>query len=186
MKLMIYLADIPGTVKWPSPIRYTIEDLFKRVIAASSDFDSVKVEWSSKRPALGTYDLLVYLVASRSDSVLVKGKLSSTPSLGATGTTSIGGTIAGSEVYLSGHQDEPAALGKLAFHELMHNVCLMKDGLHKVSGVSLGQEEIKAETELKDADIQLLNEHLKKQRVQWTDGYNFKPQKGDPLADPFG
>jgi len=30
------------------------------------------------------------------------------------------------------------------------------------SGVSLGQEEIQSETELNDADIQLLNKHLKK------------------------
>jgi hypothetical protein len=186
MKLMIYMADIPGMVKWPSPIRYTIEDLFKRVIKTNSDFDSVKVEWSSKAPALGTYDLLVYFVASRSkqDSVLVRGGLSS--SLGDTGTTAIGGKIVGAEVYLSGHQDEPVGLGKLAFHELMHNVCLMMDGLHRVPGVSLGKEEITAQTDLSEGDIKLLNKHLKKERTQWKDGYNFKPRKGDPLADPFG
>jgi hypothetical protein len=184
MKLMIYLADIPGTVKWPSPIRYTIEDLFKRVLAGTSDFDSVKVEWSSKPPALGTYDLLVYFVGSKSDSVLVKGKLSTNP--GDTGTTAIGGTTVGSEVYLSGHQDEPVGLGKLAFHELMHNICLMKDALHKVPGISLGKEEIKTETDLSEVDIKLLNQHLKKARTQWKDGYKFKPQKGDPFGDPFG
>ena len=186
MKLMIYIADIPGTVKWPSPIRYTIEDLFQLVIKTNSDFDSVKVEWSSKPPVLGTYDLLCYFVGSRSESVLVQGKLSPEATLGDTGTTSIGGQIVGSEVYLSGHQDEPKALGKLAFHELMHNVCLMKTGLHKVPGVSLGKEEINVGTELSEGDINLLNKHLKKARSQWTDGYKFKPQKGDPFSDPFG
>ena len=186
MKLMIYIADIPGTVKWPSPIRYTIEDLFQRVIKTNSDFDSVKVEWSSKPPALGTYDLLCYFVGSKSESVLVQGKLSPAATLGHTGTTSIGGKIVGSEVYLSGHQDEPKALGKLAFHELMHNVCLMKEGLHKVTGVSLGKEEINVGTDLSEGDINLLNKHLKKARSQWRDGYKFKPQKGDPFSDPFG
>jgi len=156
------------------------------VIAASSDFDSVKVEWSSQRPALGTYDLLVYFVASRSDSVLVKGKLSSTPSLGDTGTPRSGERSRDRRLICPGIRTSPKRWANSRFHELMHNVCLMKDGLHKVPGVSLGQEEIKAETELNDADIQLLNKHLKKERRQWKDGYNFKPQKGDPLADPFG
>lgn len=186
MKLLIYIADIPGTVKWPSWIRQTIEDLFTTVIKTNDDFDSVKCQWSSKPPALGTYDLLCYFVDHKSESVLVQGKLSSAGTLGANGTTTIGGKIVGSEVYLSGHQDQSEALGKLAFHELMHNVCLMKDGLHKVPGLSLGKEEINVGTQLSEGDINLLNKHLKKERTQWKGGYDFKPQKGDPFSNPFG
>ena len=186
MKLMIYLADMQGTVKWPSPIRTTIESLFQRVIKTNSDFDSVKVEWSSTAPTLGAYDLLGYFVDGKSDSVLVKGKLSTAGNLGATGTTTIGGKIVGSEAYLAGHQDQPEAIGKLMFHELMHNVCLMKDGLHKEPDMSLGQEEIQPATDLSAGDIALLNKHLKKDRTQWKDGYKFKPKKGDPLGDLFG
>jgi len=188
-KLMVYLADIPGTVEWPSPIRYTIEDLFKEVIQSSSDFSSVKVEWSSQEPTLGTHDLLVYFVDSRSSSVLVKGKLLSAGDLGDTGTTAISGKIAASEVYLSGHQSEPKGLGKLAFHELMHNICLMMDGLHaKKLGLRMGAEEINSGTTLNAKDIALLVKNLTKKRVQWKDGYKFRPKKyapGDPAADLF-
>jgi hypothetical protein len=80
---------------------------------------------------------LVYFVASRGDSVVKKG-LKGSYTLGDTGTTVIGGQIVGSEVYLSGQQDNPVGLGKLAFHELMHNVCLMQNELHAVKGLSLG------------------------------------------------
>ena len=191
-KLMVYMADIQGTVQWPSPIRYTIEDLFKEVIQSSSYFTSVKVEWSSQEPTLGTYDLLVYFVDSKSDSVIVKGKRSSIGNLGDTGTTNIGGKSVSSEVYLAGHQDEPVGLGKLAFHELMHNICLMKDELHsKKLGLSMGAEEINSGTKLNANDIALLVKNLKKERAQWKDGYKYKPPPkkkyapGDPAEGLF-
>jgi hypothetical protein len=181
---MVYLADLPGTIEWPSPIRETLQDLFNQVVKAGSDFTSVKVEYSSKPPALGAHDLLVYFVASRSGSVLQKG-MSASLILGDTGTTGIGGTLVGSEVYLSGNQDKPVGLGKLAFHELMHNICLLKDGLHSLPGLSLGKEEITPDTKLSEGDIKLLAKNLAKSRVQWTDGYKYKTQKGDPLGDPL-
>ena len=119
---------------------------------------------------------------------MVKKGLKGSYTLGDTGTTVIGGQIVGSEVYLSGHQDNPVGLGKLAFHELMHNVCLMQNELHAVKGLSLGLEEVDDGTPLSDGDIKLLVKHLKKKRVQWKDGYKYKPKKyqqGDPAADLF-
>ena len=142
-RLMIYLADLPATypdksvrddrVRWPSPIRSTLQKLFNEVVkepaAKKAGYDTAKVEWSSQSPNLGPHGLLVYFVRSTSDSVIKSGmNYPYSIASGAAGYTIFnkGSHLTGSEVYLRGIQDDGVGLGKMAFHELMHNMTQKK------------------------------------------------------------
>jgi len=174
--LTVYLADLPGTVKWPSPIRCRVQEQFDKIVAAGGGFSSASVVWTSRAPKLGPHDLLVYFVESRSDSV-VKG-LWSGATLGDTGTTVVGTKDVASEVYLQGSQDDPKGLGNVAVHELMHNVTGLRQELHSRPLISLGKEEVTGDTPLVKGDLDLFTQNLKRPRRQWTGGWEYH---NDPL-----
>lgn len=174
--LTIYLADLPGTVSWPAPIRSRVQEHFDRIVTASGKFGTASVVWTSRAPKLGPHDLLVYFVRSRSDSV-VKG-LWSGASLGDTGSTVVGTQDVASEVYLDGHQDDPKGLGNVAVHELMHNVTGLTQGLHSQPLLSLGKETVTGDTPMSKGDLDLFVKHLQRPRRQWTRGWEYY---NDPL-----
>ncbi len=166
--LNVYLADLPGNVRLPAPLRRTVQAFFDQAVGYSSSFSNVSVQWTSKVPPMAPYDLLVYFVDDRGQSVV----RDLTSDLGDGGTTYVGDRVA-SEVYLGGHGFTPSAegLGKLAIHELMHNVTKMGESMHKAPGLALGKKGITAETTATKADKELVGKHLKKRRTQWKDGF---------------
>lgn len=168
-KLTVYLGSI-ASIEWPAPIRRRIQEHFEKVVKKSSSFQSVSVAWTSRKPKLAAHDLLVYFVSSP-DASVVTG-LHPSAHLGDSGTTVVGskGDVA-SEVYVSGSQNDPKGLGNLAFHELMHNVTLMRQELHTQPLISLAKESITADTPLSSGDVALMARNLKKSRRQWTDGF---------------
>ena len=201
-RLMIYLADLPATypeksvrddrVRWPSPIRSTLQKLFNEVVkepaAKKAGYDTAKVEWSSQSPNLGPHGLLVYFVRSTSDSVIKSGmNYPYSIASGAAGYTIFnkGSHLTGSEVYLRGIQDDGVGLGKVAFHELMHNMA-QKNGhdlhryKHNGKGVSLGADYITADTPLNATDKYLMATRLKTKRIQWTGGYSHYIDPSNP------
>src|SRR5262245_59897730 len=64
-------------------------------------------------------------------------------------------------------------VANLAFHELMHNLCLMGDSLHNVPGVVLGKSEVDETMEPSPADLSLMAKHLRKAPKQWLDGRSY-------------
>ncbi|GJM44193.1 MAG: hypothetical protein DHS20C21_10350 [Gemmatimonadota bacterium] len=172
--LNVYLADLPGAVRYPAPLRRTVQRFFDLAIQHSK-FGNAVVQWTSRKPALAPSDLMVYFVEGPEDSVVKE----LTKNLGPSGTTYIGQQVA-SEVYLGGHGFTPTAetLGKLAIHELMHNVTKMGESLHRVPGVSIGKESISSETEPSSADTKLVGTRLGIRRRQWEKGFTIY---NDPL-----
>lgn len=165
----VYLADLPGKVKWPAPIRRRVQEHFDKFAAASAGVSKVEVQWTSRAPKLGRHDLLVYFVKARDDTV-VRG-LHSTASIGTTGTTVIGSQDAASEVYLAGRQDDPKGLGNLAVHELMHNATGMNNSLHSQRLISLAKKRVTADTPLAKGDTDLMSKYLTRHRRQWIGGF---------------
>lgn len=202
-ELRIILADLVAelnpsssmVIQWPSPIRQTLQDHFDDVIASQSSnksfpFSSASVRWwssklrggSSTHPgtqplALGSQDLIVYLVQNSNDSVLQHMPGSRGGGSG-TGFTVFSGKLTASEVYTSGNQGDPVGLGKVAFHELMHFAShLMDSQLHNLTvhgkqPMSLSAATVTASTQLSKGDISFMAENLPKQNRQpWIGGY---------------
>ena len=61
--LGVHLADLPGIVKWPSPLRQRVEELFTKVVKVSGELASAKVAWTKSPPTLAAHDLLQHLDA---------------------------------------------------------------------------------------------------------------------------
>jgi hypothetical protein len=185
--LGIYLADLPGIVKWPAPLRQRVEEFFTKVVKVSGKFDGATVEWKKSAPTLGAHDLLVYFVRDYRDTVVkpaINPKATiSKDSAGVTMWQTHTGLTA-SEVYLYGHLEDSEFLARMAFHELMHNVSWKGDGLHlmKQHGkktMCLSAERIIASTALCDGDIQFVADHLTTgKRKPWDGGFSVY---NDPL-----
>ena len=174
--LNIYLADLPGKILWPSPIRVTLQQYFSRIVSKHGDVKSAMVQWTSRPPPLSDHDLLLYFVVDPDDTV-VKTGLGSPNSIeaDANGHTvrRLSDGLTGSEAYFSGRQNEPVMLAKLAFHELFHNVTQMDDELHGKAGLGLGRKKILSGTQLTDGDVNLMVAHLTTtKRSQWKDGFS--------------
>ena len=170
-QLNVFLADLPGKVAWPSPIRSTLQNYFQRVVDKVGGFDGALVRWTSQVPSLGGSDLLVYFVLDPSDSVVKK--IGGTPGGADTGYTKFSASGTGAEVYYSRTQGSTLATANLAFHELMHNITGLGDEMHKRPKLSLGKEVVYPNDDLSVGDIELLRPKLKGSRKQWTDGFTF-------------
>jgi hypothetical protein len=170
-KLNVFLADLPGKVTWPSPIRSKLQSYFDRVIAAVGGFEGAQVQWTHKVPILGASDLLVYFVLHRSDSVVKK--LGKSPRSFDDGFTkpSLMGT--GTEVYYSSKQSDTLAIANLTLHEFMHNITGLGDALHNKPNLSLGKESIAPNADLSAGDIEALRPKLKGTHKQWTGGFDY-------------
>jgi hypothetical protein len=185
--LGVYLADLPGIVKWPAPLRQRVEEFFTKVVKVSGKFDNAKVAWTKSPPTLGDHDLLVYFVRDRLDSIVKPGinpKATLAKDLAGVTLWQTGTGLTGSEVYLYGHLEDSEFLARMAFHELMHNVSWTGDGLHamkehKKKTMCLSAERLLASTALCDGDIQFMADHLTTgKRKQWDGGFSVY---NDPL-----
>jgi hypothetical protein len=173
----VFLADLPRTIMWPSPIRSTLQNYFNRVLQAIGGFDSAYVQWRSQVPSLGPSDLLAYLVLDPDDSVVkALGKKPDPKKDGLTKQSSMG---TGSEVYFDRMQEEPRLIANLIFHEFMHNISGLDDaGLHNKPNISLGKETVEGGDDLSQGDINVLRPKFRAKRKQWTGGYLY-------YHDPF-
>jgi hypothetical protein len=185
--LGIFLGDLPGIVKWPSPLRQRLEEFFTKVVKVSGKFDGAKVEWTKSAPTLGAHDLLVYFVRDRLDTVVKPGinpKETIPKDLAGITLWQTGTGLTGSEVYLYGHLDDSEFLARMAFHELMHNVSWKGAGLHTMKAhnkktMCLSAERLLPSTALCDGDIQFMADHLTTgKRKQWDGGFS---AYNDPL-----
>jgi len=185
--LGVYLADLPGIVKWPSPLRQRVEEFFAKVVKVSGKFDSANVAWAKSPPTLGDHDLIVYFVRDRLDTIVKPGinpKAVLAKDLAGVTLWQTGTGLTASEVYLYGHLEDSEFLARMAFHELMHNVSWTGDDLHGMKQYSkkpmcLSAERLLASTALCDGDIQFMADHLTTgKRKQWDGAFT---AYNDPL-----
>ena len=165
----VYLCS-KESISYPAPIRRRIQDHFRTIVAKSGKFSRVEVAWSSVAPKLNQHELVVFFVGSKNQSVAKK--LWASVTFGDDGTTVVGdkGDVV-SEVYLDGSQDDPYGLANVAMHELMHNVAMMTNELHNLSGLRMGLDPVTAHTPLVTGDVDLMVKHLTRFRTQWTAGF---------------
>ncbi|MFZ0712379.1 MAG: hypothetical protein WAM53_20230 [Terrimicrobiaceae bacterium] len=161
MTFNFYLKDL-GTSgdRWGEGDRYVIgtemKGLFDLVCAdPNCQFSDSDFWWD---PAAGSaLTVIIYFVDNHAGSVLRTIRPNSP--LGPGGTTLVSGGGNLSEVYLSaaaGQSDTAPALARLAFHESMHNLLNRGQSLHGVGGGGLASEIIFANTNLTQANINLL------------------------------
>lgn len=198
----VYLADLPSAIRSPAPLRRRIQHHFDMIVDYAANhhlslggIKTIKVEYSRRAPALKPNDLLVYFVDGIHDSV-IKGllKQNAGPSqkitVGGTtlnlGASAKGNTLTGnskgncSEVYIS--RSVADLLPNMAFHELMHNTCMLGHGLHSQPGVLLGKAAIRSDWQPSAGDLRLMCRHLNGAHRQWTGGY--KSWSPDPMSFP--
>lgn len=174
--LNVFLADLPNSVDYPAPIRRYLQNALEQTVDKYKLDVSIRVKWSSSRPTIRKRDLLVYFVDNSDDSVIHTGLGSSRKKggPGAQGWTFFSHNgLVGSEVYLDGYRgrSDGGALGRIALHELMHNMSRTGDAMHK-PGMAVGAETTASDAVLSDSDMKFIANHLTKTaRTQWAEGY---------------
>lgn len=142
MTYNFYLKDgAGGGAIWGEGTRYVVgnelKKLFDDVCALQACPFSTSDYWWDP-PGVDDKSLLIYFVDGHSESNV--RKVNPKSQLGPGGTTHISGAGNISEVYVSaasGQDDLARALAVLAFHEAMHNLLKMGNGLHAVGGMGL-------------------------------------------------
>lgn len=177
----VHLADLPKSIEAETAtgIKTTLQGYFDTTVSAQKLGASVSVVWSNSAPTLTGSDLLCYFVRSYSDSIIaggmVKGQTASKDDAGLTLYTTA--KVAGSEVYIN-KVVKPAHAARLALHELMHNMALTGNAMHK-PGMSIGAATVMDDAALSEADQKWIAKHLiATRRTQWADGYS---AYNDPL-----
>ena len=162
----IYLGDLGNSGLSDSEkntVKTTLEGWFAKIVDST---DTAVVSWVKSAPTIQDNELLVYFVGSRSSTIL---KYMPGNKGGGTdnGYTVLGGSITGSEVYVSNSKN---GLAQIAFHELMHNKLQMNDGaLHQKDG--LARIPIPPSGTPSDANIKDMKAALKNTAKQWTGGW---------------
>jgi hypothetical protein len=116
-------------------VTYTIFDHLIQIGRVAPGMFIPSPGWSYRAAQLQTWDVVLYFVLDRSQS-LVRKKLGVEPPGGTGGGyTFFDGTVTLSEIYVDGSM--PARrLGNVAFHELMHNKLKMGKEMHLLRGVA--------------------------------------------------
>ncbi len=168
-----YLKDsgtsAPAT--WGEGDRYEIGNqmkaLFDDVCAeAACPFDNSDFWWD---PTGGDIPLLIYFVDGQADSLV--RRIRPHANLGGGGTTHVSPTGNLAEVYISGgtiFNDSAAGLGRLAFHEAMHNLLNMGNNLHAVGGGGLASAVVFENTNLTQRNKALMAPALGRKVAQNT------------------
>lgn len=92
------------------------------------------------------------------------------PPVGNWGITLFKNKIVDSKVYQN-RPTKPVHAARLALHELMHNMALTGDAMHK-PGMSVGADPVMEDAALSDADMAWIAAHLlKTARTQWGEGW---------------
>jgi len=157
-----YLKDggTSGPGFWGEGDRYVLglelKKLFDEICLLPSCPFSISDFWWDPG-TVGDTDLLIYFVDSPSNS-LVRRIRPKAP-LGAGGTTHLSTAGNLSEVYLSaitGQSDPTRALAVLAFHEAMHNLLKMGQGLHGAGGMGLAAATVFSNSQLTAKNKELM------------------------------
>jgi hypothetical protein len=182
----VYLADLPGKNMniWYSPIREVLQSYFDRVVKEAPAFSGARVQWTKTVPPVKPWELLVYFLKYRSDSLIVsrfKQKENLDNTNGFTKPVPAGVKTTTSEVYVAGWENDSRSLANLAFHELMHNKLQLGDyALHNgIDGTGLAVETITPTSALSQRNVDIMAANLRDIVPQWTEGYTlfFDPMK---------
>lgn len=116
-------------------ITYTIFDYLIQIARVTPGKFVPGPGWSYGPSHVQAHDVVVYFVYDRSESILLS-ELGVTPRAGAGGGfTYISSAATVCEVYIN--DSMPAhRLANCAFHEVMHNVLAVGDGMHSLGGVA--------------------------------------------------
>lgn len=132
--------------RWGEGTRYVIglhlKEFFDEVCQDPGTSFSVSDFWWDPTSITGS-DLLIYFVDSQANSLV--RKIRPNGLLGSGGTTHISAAGNLSEVYVSAAheaQDMAKGVAVLAFHEAMHNLLKMGNGLHGSGGMGLAAETV--------------------------------------------
>lgn len=164
----IYLGEI-GTTGLTSEeknsVKTKLEGWFGKIVDTG---DSAVVTWTSSAPtSIQDHELLAYFVGSSSGSILkvMPGNTSGAGS--GNGLTVFGGSLTGSEVYVSSSR---SGLAELTFHELMHNKLHLDDAnLHKKDGLAVKTVPLGGQPSANN--IKDMKAALKNTNKQWTGGW---------------
>ena len=164
----LYLGEIGTTGLTDAEknsVKTTLEGWFGKIVDAG---DTALVTWTKSAPAsIQDHELLVYYVANSSGSILRFMPGNSGGSGNGSGLTAFGGSLTGSEVYVSSSR---SGLAELTFHELMHNKLHLDDAnLHKKDGLAVATVPLGGQPS--PANITDMNQALKNKNKQWTGGW---------------
>lgn len=174
----VYLADMPGVVEHPAPIRTYLQGAFNRVVQDRNIDAEVSVSYASQAPNLSDHDMLCYIVRDRSDTLVrdcpgVGGNTSPPANLAGWTRFQTGSTgISASEVYYDEMMEGGEGFaGRIIMHELMHNMSRVGDAMH-TPGSGVGGETVRNDSALTATDTRFIARHLiRTNRSQWTGGY---------------
>lgn len=174
----VFLADMPGIVEHPAPIRTYLQNAFNRVVQENSIEAEIKVLYTSRAPNISDHDLLCYIVRDHDDTLArdcpgVGGNTN--PRTDASGWTRFQTGNTGrsvSEVYYDKMAEGGEGFGgRIILHELMHNMSRVGNAMHR-PGSGVGGEGIRRDTALTATDISFIARHLTRtNRTQWTGGF---------------
>jgi hypothetical protein len=170
MSFNVYLKD-KGTSSptWSEGNRSEIGNVLKALfdeVCATKKGGFIDSDFSWIPPA-GKIPLLIYFVDSQAKSLVRKIKKHATLGLGGTTWPFPEGTL--SEVYIAGGENSAALLGRLAFHEAMHNLLKMGDEqLHGHGGEGLASKYIVENTPLTKKNKALMAPALVNDVAQYT------------------
>jgi hypothetical protein len=131
------------------------------------------VSYTFKKADLTDTDLVCYIVATSSDSV-IKSKAFAQPAVGKTPSLDAGLTAIGdargnvSEVYLTG-KAVPKELANIICHELMHNKCNLGNEMHQKPLVNMGASPTGEGNFFAAGDLTLLKPALSNSVKQYAD-----------------
>lgn len=164
----VYLGEIGKiglTDAEKSSLKTKLEGWFGKIVDAA---DTAVVSWTSSAPAtIQDHELLVYFVGSSSGSILKVMPGNTGGGGNGNGLTVFGGSLTGSEVYVS---NSKTGLAELTFHELLHNKLHLDDAnLHKKDGLAVATVPLGGQPSA--TNISDMNKALKNKNKQWTGGW---------------
>jgi len=163
----LYLGEIGKsglTDTEKSAVKTTLEGWFGKIVDSG---DTASVSWISSEPSsIQEHEMLVYFVSSSGSTILKFMPGGGTGGSG-NGYTVFGGSLTGSEVYVSSSK---SGLAELTFHELLHNKLHLDDAnLHKKDG--LARATVPLGGQPSDQNIKDMKAALKTKQKQWTGGW---------------
>jgi hypothetical protein len=173
------LGALPPTLGYA--IQSQLAGLFSPIVGYDSFFENNWVFFNPTAAGPVRHELLVYFMPPGASIVKNVPGLAEPIDLSGGGSTVY--SRGASEVYIK--SNDPVALAKLAFHELMHNRLKQSDvQLHKQGG--LASAIVNASTQLSDLNIKSMAAVLRTPITQWLAGIStLNSGKIDPLSEYY-
>lgn len=175
-KYKIYMVKL-GSPKLGNQVKTgaALKGLVDQVILSNQGLKSrfaggADVSWVDSCPDPAPHELLIYVLANSSDSIVssMPGISGSLGSPGSDGLTVWADKLTASEIYTNKLGSNPAMMAKLAFHEAMHNKAQSGEALH--SGGGLAVSPLTELSKLSSRNIKTMAGALGKSRPQWAGG----------------